>query len=482
MASQPTFIITREDRAFDPVRVVSDGIKIGRLQSCELVLNHPTVSRLHAEIQFFNGRFYIFNFSQATPATINGRLVEQKEALADGDIVQIGPFFLAINRTKEGLNIKVTVEIAYNVGDTVSRPEAAPATSNAAPAPHDAAAADAVSDKDADALNVFWDKRKREAGKMARPSPLRPKTPPRLGKARFNWIPTRDLVRPYPFSLFLWALVILVPLSLLAAFVYANAYSPAPVAEPHARSQMTMTPAIAKQPNANSCTSCHQLSTSMNQSCASCHTTEAFVSTVTKKHHDAGIDCTQCHLEHKGVNYRATADSLKSCMSCHNDDNKKTYNGKSVHTPHKGTGFGYPVVNDQWTWRGLDAEEWALKPANIQKTYTAKPGTNERARLSLQFHGLHIYRVGASGKVEGDKNDKMTCSSCHQPPYNPIDRKTPVTTCNKCHTGKDGTPVQKAVFGDNANCVSCHVQHVGDKRQWKPDLFVEQPEAPVTLP
>ena len=88
------------------------------------------------------------------------------------------------------------------------------------------------------------------------------------------------------------------------------------------------------------------------------------------------------------MNYRATADSLKSCMSCHNDDNKKTYNGKSVHTPHGGTGFGYPVVNDQWKWRGLDPEEWALKPANIQKTYTAKPGTNERARLSLQFHGL----------------------------------------------------------------------------------------------
>ena len=45
------FIINREDFNVDPATLVTEGLKIGRAPSFELVLNHPTVSRLHAVVR-----------------------------------------------------------------------------------------------------------------------------------------------------------------------------------------------------------------------------------------------------------------------------------------------------------------------------------------------------------------------------------------------------------------------------------------------
>jgi len=45
-----TFIIVREDLQLDPATIVTEGLLVGRLPTCELLLNHPSVSRLHAGI------------------------------------------------------------------------------------------------------------------------------------------------------------------------------------------------------------------------------------------------------------------------------------------------------------------------------------------------------------------------------------------------------------------------------------------------
>src|SRR5207237_9115635 len=118
-----------------------------------------------------------------------------------------------------------------------------------------------------EALAVFWKARQREKGKMARPSPMRPHAPPRLGKARFNWTPTRDLVRPWPFAILTWAAVVVAALTVLASFTFTTAFSPTPVSNPHTRTALMLTPAIARQPNGNTCTSCHSVKTSMNDNC-----------------------------------------------------------------------------------------------------------------------------------------------------------------------------------------------------------------------
>jgi hypothetical protein len=325
----------------------------------------------------------------------------------------------------------------------------APAKPRAAPLPGDKA------------LDIFWDKRIREAGKMVKPSPLFPRSQRRAGKTQFNWRPTSDLFSPWPVSFFSWGAVVIGLLSLAAAYWYASAYSPAPVSYAHAKAKLDLFPPIAARANGDSCTGCHSLTGNMEQNCSSCHTAEAFVPTIIPPHAAAGIGCVSCHAEHRGVNFKAAEAALIGCSDCHNDANRKTYNGHKVSTPHGGT-FGYPAKDEHWIWKGLDAEEWAGKEIAIARL----PTDTDESWHSKQFHSLHVQRVRVAPGMIGNAEGELSCSSCHKT-FNPIDRQTPRTTCGKCHNGSTEPGTNRIVIAqDKPNCNSCHVQHVKDKRQW----------------
>lgn len=485
-----TIVISREDRAVDSVKLLTEGLQIGRLTECEVSLNHPSVSRLHAGINYIAGRFFLINLSRSSSTTLNGRLVapDEAEALADGDVLQIGPFFLYFYNRGRELHIKVSQQIAMNVGGVESRGEDQTIEQEAAAKQR--AATKLASSEVASALKVFWGKRSRE--KAGRPSPLHPRRKPRVGKARFNWTPTRDLVRPWPFALFAWGVVIVAGLSVLAWYRYANAFAPQPVSNPHTATKLLLNPPIAKQPNAGSCTTCHQLTTSLEANCTSCHETEAFTATVIKPHRDAGISCLNCHSEHRGTDYSPMAFALDACARCHNDNNKKLYNGKSVHTPHDGT-FGYPVKNGEWIWKGLDDEELATKP-EIVELLKKNRVTKEQTRnwRNVQFHGIHLYRVRVFTGIEGiedvdSANKVLSCSSCHRTGFigANLDRKSPRQTCSKCHTNlffERADPRLPTAGGPS--CTSCHVQHLKDQH-WTPQFFSAPkgvPEVDVQTP
>jgi hypothetical protein len=332
------------------------------------------------------------------------------------------------------------------------------------------------------ALDLFWEKRKREAGKVSRPSLLRPRTAPRLGMTRHNWTPTRDLTRPYPFALFTWALIAVGLLTAVAAFGYTKAFAPAPVSDAHARASFTIAPSIARQPNANSCTTCHSVSRTMNESCASCHSTDAFAAKTTDAHAAAGIGCTACHAEHRGRDFRAAVAPLsadfqprvareETCAGCHGDANRKTYHGRAVHTPHGGT-FGYPVVNGQWVWQGLTDAESRAEPEELQKLLSSMKAKSENERRSVEFHALHVQRVRAASGIKSNEAGELTCSSCHKSLGASLDRATPRTTCAACHNGSTDERTGRAIIPVNApNCISCHAQHTGDQQRWSASML-----------
>ena len=80
------YVIIREDLLIDPVTVITEGLLIGRLPQCELLLNHPAVSRVQAGIKQIENDYYLFALRPKNPVLLNGKPVEENEALAPGEI------------------------------------------------------------------------------------------------------------------------------------------------------------------------------------------------------------------------------------------------------------------------------------------------------------------------------------------------------------------------------------------------------------
>jgi hypothetical protein len=482
---EATFIIIREDLQLDPATIVTEGLLVGRLPTCELLLNHPSVSRLHAGITCDeDGDFYIRNLRPSNPILVNGHNLVEYEALAPGDVVGMGPFGLNFDMKDGALVIVVSLQIAATSADAVRRREASglwalitthrlevpvEATEGTAPLQKKPLGHGTKSAKDSSkALDVFWDKRISAAAKAVRPSVLFPLSRRPSGKAQSVWAPTTDLKRRWPASMLLWGAVPVALLSLAAAMFYAPAFAPASISDAHARAMMHLSPAIANRANSGSCTSCHSLAGDMQARCSSCHRTDAFIATVIKPHSDAGIGCVACHAEHRGAQFNAIDGALVSCFECHNDQNRQTYNGKAVSTPHGGT-LGYPVIDGHWKWPGLDPEELELRKVTLR--VERLPSDTEDQWRSKQFHAVHLYRVRAVAGLPGNKEGELSCSSCHAT-RDPIDLKTPRTTCAKCHNGQpDARAGRQVIASDKPNCTSCHVQHMKDKRHWNPGLL-----------
>jgi hypothetical protein len=441
------YVIVRDDLFLDPITILSEGLLIGRLPQCEVRLNHPSVSRVQAGIKQLDDNYYLFALRPRNPVILNGKPVEQNEALAPGDVIEVGPFRVEIDAAGDGLMIRVELRIGMQPSEIDVSDPGLSTTNLVVPVEGKAKKARPAPIAGTKALDIFWDKRIRDAGKMARPSPLSPKGGRRSGKAQFNWTPTSDLMSRWPVAFFTWALLVVGLVSVATAYWYTSAFAPAPLSKAHTVSQFSIVPAIATTPNAGSCTTCHSFTGSMEQRCAACHRTEAFVATVIKPHEAAGIGCVDCHAEHKGVEFSATQGALASCTACHNDSNHKLFNGRKVGTPHGGT-FGYPVVNGQWSAKSINDEEWDLRKLAVKR----QPTDTDQKWRSNQFHALHDQRVKLVPGLKGNAEGRLSCSSCHNS-FDPIDRVTPRTTCAACH-----------VTNNQPNCTSCHVQHIRSHR------------------
>jgi hypothetical protein len=475
MASK--FVVIRKDLNIDPTSIESEGLTIGRLVGNDLTLNHPAVSRTHAGIKEERGEYWVFNLSNANGTILNGALVDQAP-LAAGDILQIGPFTIFVSFPNNQLTLSVEMSVnplrAEGAGTTALAPtDAAGKTMMLSPAMLQAQAqkpsaggtqrlamtgmlTGMLNKPEEEALKVFWDKRKRDAGKMAESTRLKPNLiKGRVGKARFNWRSTSDLRRPWPVSLFLWGAIAVTVFSVAAAFAFKNAYSPGPLSTPHVRSSFSMPEEslrVANEVNENSCTTCHSLTDSMQSRCAGCHTTAAFKPAASQEHEMVGVSCSECHgSEHRGDAF-AVADAKSSCVACHREgyvyDSHATGKEITLKTPHGGDDIGYPVTNGQWTWAGWSEDRWQRR--KLPKTAAAYDTKG-------QFHILHV--------SNGDAYQRVECSDCHTQGFDPSTITRGVReSCAACHNANPQPAVAGAgQMGAGAQCTSCHQQHTTGK-------------------
>ena len=182
------------------------------------------------------------------------------------------PFFLDIDNNEDALIIEVSLQIG-RVAEraNVSSPDLGQQNYRSWKLPvkarrqqSDPAPRPLPGDK---ALDIFWDKRIREAGKMVRLSPLFPKAQRRAGKAQFNWAPTTDLMSRWPISFFIWGGCRESAFGGGRLLVHQRLCTTACFAGAHAKSSSILPP-IALRANANSCTSCHAFAGNMESNCA----------------------------------------------------------------------------------------------------------------------------------------------------------------------------------------------------------------------
>ena len=70
---------------------------IGSHKSCDLVLNHASVSRLHAVVVCSKNGWFISAVGKEDPVSVNGVPVEKRAYLQTGDRIDIGEISLQFN-------------------------------------------------------------------------------------------------------------------------------------------------------------------------------------------------------------------------------------------------------------------------------------------------------------------------------------------------------------------------------------------------
>ncbi|HWP42698.1 MAG TPA: FHA domain-containing protein, partial [Blastocatellia bacterium] len=508
MPNKSRFIIKRTDRVrgIDDVVLDSEGLTIGRLTGNDLVLNHRAVSRTHAGIKEIEGEYRIFNLSQANGTLVNGQLVDRQATLSDGDIIQIGPFVLTVNYIQRALQITVEMDLevvpleaqadltALDQSDssvaTMLIKIPAVSTAGAGPArgtrqlSGTGLLSKVMPEEEEAALDIFWEKRKREAGKIAGQTPLHPKGGQKFGRAQNNWRPTFDLRKPWRKSYFSWGAVIITIISAAAFLVYESYYSPGDVSDPHFKvfsKDFLLKRNIANDSNA-SCSTCHGIQ-SMQQKCEGCHTTQpaevagqmvaGFSSEVYVAHEREGVTCSECHTEHQGYEKEAGLLNYGLCYNCHNGEYRIRVDGEIgpagtvLPIPHGGT-VGYPVENGKWTWPALTAEQ--LRKKRLPETWESlvpytpnnQYGASTQAELDSanQFHAIHS--LGKMSKMIGAGRG-IQCFDCHSGEIptagargSQLFRESPRNECAKCH---GVSFADQAIQTVQANCSTCHLQH-----------------------
>lgn len=85
----------------DSFPIVSRETSIGRHKNCDVILNYPTVSRMHAVIICAKDGWYVTAIRSGTEVLVNGKKIAKKEFIKTGDKITLGNITLIFDN-KQG--------------------------------------------------------------------------------------------------------------------------------------------------------------------------------------------------------------------------------------------------------------------------------------------------------------------------------------------------------------------------------------------
>ena len=349
------------------------------------------------------------------------------------------------------------------------------------------------------ALKVFWDKRKRDAGKMAEATPLKP-NPLRGASARRASTGARraTCAARGPFSLFFWGPVVIAVVSVVAAFAYKNAYSPGPLSsrtgatidggsDPGSRSPRWRTRTRAPR--------CHSFTCRCQRRAPMPDHGAGFKSTVSQEH-DTPRACRarECHVASTSGTAPFPACSGWTTAARPREPPGRDRQGRVDRVPPhelrlsqrrarqrtsrstRPTGVVTSVIRSwtsSWSWTGWSDEKWKEKSAaadrvghtrpwarfHILKDSGATGSPQERVQRTPNATRRASSRVEPHGWTRGQQRRRGLLRHLSQELQRRAARRPRRPAGFVTTATADGKFENWSLAADKPNCISCHVQH-----------------------
>lgn len=88
--TRPGLLTRRHASGEEQIPLRGEIITLGRSESCTVVVQHPTVSRLHARIELQHDRYMLWDTGSANGTFVNGQRLNAGHQLATGDEIWLG--------------------------------------------------------------------------------------------------------------------------------------------------------------------------------------------------------------------------------------------------------------------------------------------------------------------------------------------------------------------------------------------------------
>lgn len=393
---QPRFVI--ESRVVKSARIV-----IGRAPTCDVLIDHPSVSREHCVIEWAEG-FIVRDTSTVGTYVDDKRIVRQH--LAPSSVLRIQDTLFRVAVRGEVCTIERADAALAQAALAVARDHASMLIRNIhqpqfPPGPDGGVQLPTLLRMDAGALEQEIAARKKKDN-LRRGAPA--------------WRPSSDLVSN-------WPLRGAVVLSMIAALVLCGGAVFVGRGESlvnHPLSQSHTSAAFAARTSGTTvCGACHTAGARIdNGRCAGCH--NGF--TTRKAHNEAR--CSGCHVEHRGASTEDhSLHALSSCATCHPNQHAKEY------TP------GAPVP------RQLAAGQMPAKRLELAALHVA------HARVTLGGKSIGIGCTACHARVAGsalaEARPGFACFRCHSGGETAFK-----TGCEQCHAREHTATLSRLPPGD----------------------------------